>query len=547
MENQQLNQKEQNKIEPINPTNNKNINQNAESVDSNNYYNDRKVMIANKKNLGLNPYPHKFNQSMSLEKFSDKYKDLKPNDIVMEDVVNLTGRVEAVRDYKKLFFCTIVQNDFKLQFMFNLKLFKSDKQTEKEILDDFSSKVTSIKRGDIIGAVGYPGRTKTGELSLMSYEFQILTPCLRMLPTIHFGLANEELRQRKRYLDFIVNPQSKHPFKVRNTVIKFIRNYLDNMEFMEVETPILTPQAGGASAKPFITHRNDGNEQMVMRIATELYLKQLVVGGLDRVYEIGKQFRNESIDRTHSPEFTSVEFYMAYADYNDLFVMVEQIFSGLAMAIHGSYKIKCKPFDSTNDIEVEVDFTPPFARYDFISEIEKGSGYTLPQDLGSEETRLMLEKICTTFKIDCSPPRTNSRLLDKLAGHFIEPKCINPSFIVGHPLEMSPLAKPHRNDSRITERFELFMLGYEFSNAYTELNDPEIQRKTFEKQALAKANGDDEAQPVDEIFLDALEYGLPPTGGCGIGIDRLAMLLSGVKKIQDVILFPIMNNAQHCI
>lgn len=519
------------------------IDQEKETVNSeaNDYYNERKNMVISKKNAGINPYPHKFNQSLNLRDFSQKYAFLEPTQILENTIHSLTGRVEAVRDYKKLFFCTIVQDDFKLQFMFNLKFFKSDKTDEKEIFHDFSRQMTSIKRGDIIGAIGYPTRTKTGELSLIPFEFQILTPCLRMLPTSYIGVTNEELRQRKRYLDFIVNPQSKHPFKIRNIVINYIRSYLNNMNFMEVETPILTPQAGGASAKPFITHRNDGNEQMVLRIATELYLKQLVVGGFDRVYEIGKQFRNESIDRTHSPEFTSVEFYMAYADYNDLFTMVEEIFSGLAMMIHGSYKIKCKPFDSLDDTEVEVDFTPPFARYDFITEIEKGSGKTLPEDLGSEETRLILEQICMEFHVECSHPRTNSRLLDKLAGHFIEPKCINPSFIVGHPLEMSPLAKPDRNDPRITERFELFMLGYEFSNAYTELNDPEIQRKTFENQALAKSNGDEEAQPVDEIFLDALEYGLPPTGGCGIGIDRLAMLMSGVKKIQDVILFPIMK------
>lgn len=512
------------------------------TVDANSYYDDRKAMIKAKKEAGINPYPHKFNQTMTLVNFAKTYDNLKPTEMLDTVVEGLTGRVEAVRDYKKLFFCTIVQDDFKLQFMFNLKLFKSDKTEEKEIFRDFSNQVTAIKRGDIIGAVGYPGRTKTGELSLMPFSFQILTPCLRMLPSVHFGLTNEEMRQRKRYLDFIVNPQSKHPFKVRNTVISFIRKYLNDRDFMEVETPILTGQAGGAIAKPFTTFRNDGKENMVLRIATELYLKQLVVGGFDRVYEIGKQFRNESIDRTHSPEFTSVEFYMAYADYNDLIVMAEEIFSGLAMAIHGSYKIKCKPFDSTTDEEIEVDFTPPFAKFDFLTEIEKGSGKKLPSDLGSDETRMMLEEICSEFKIECSPPRTNSRLLDKLAGHFIEPKCINPSFIVGHPLEMSPLAKPDRNDPRITERFELFMLGYEFSNAYTELNDPEIQRKTFEKQALAKINGDEEAQPVDEIFLDALEYGLPPTGGFGIGIDRLAMLLSGVKKIQDVILFPIMNS-----
>lgn len=507
----------------------------------NDYYNERVAMIRHKKSCGINPYPHKFNQSMQLKQFVEKYNVLKNNEVVEDVIESLTGRVETVRDYKKLFFCTVVQGEHKLQFMFNLKNFKSQGDSDEEKLSDFVSQVTSIKRGDIIGAVGNPGRTKTGELSLLPSSFEILTPCLRMLPTVHSGIVNEELRQRKRYLDLIVNPQSRHPFKIRSSVIAYIRNWLNVRDFIEVETPVLTPQAGGAAATPFMTFHNDLKKPMAMRIAPELYLKQLVVGGFDRVYELGKQFRNESIDRTHSPEFTSLEFYMAYADYNDLLTIAEEIFSGVAMAIHGSFKIKCKPFDAVDDAEVEIDFTPPFARYNFLGEIEKGSGRTLPADLSSDETRLMLEDICKEFNVDCSLPRTTSRLLDKLAGHFIEPKCKNPSFIVGHPLIMSPLAKWDRNDPRITERFELFMLGYEFANAYTELNDPEVQRNTFEDQAKAKASGDSEAHGVDETFLDALEYGLPPTGGFGIGIDRLVMLMAGVKKIQDVILFPAMK------
>ena len=508
----------------------------------NDFYNDRRLMIAQRKANGENPYPHKFQPTMTLKQYADLYKHVECSVTLTDTVVSLAGRVKTLRDYKKLFFCTVTQGDSELQFMFNLANFKADENLDQQSkLENFIKQMKSMVRGDIIGATGYVGRTKTGELSLLPFEFKILTPCLRMLPTSHFGLTNEELRQRKRYLDLIVNPTSKHPFRVRTQVIKYIRNYLDNLDFSEVETPTLTPQAGGAIAKPFMTYHNDCKMNMALRIAPELYLKQLVVGGFDRVYELGKQFRNESIDRTHSPEFTSLEFYMAYADYADLMEMAETIFSGVAMHVHGSYKIKCKPFDSVDDVEVEVDFTPPFARYDFLKEIEMGSGKTLPDDLSSEETRLMLEDICTEFKVDCGHPRTNSRMLDKLAGHFIEPKCKNPSFIINHPLVMSPLAKWHRDDSRVTERFELFMLGYEFANAYTELNDPEVQRRTFEQQALAKANGDDEAQGIDETFIDALEYGLPPTGGFGIGIDRLVMLMAGVKKIQDVMLFPTMK------
>lgn len=508
----------------------------------NNFYEERRKMVNLQKENGVNPYPHKFEPTMTLSEYLIKYDYVNNNETLSDTIVSLSGRVKLLRDYKKLFFCTVTQGDTDLQFMFNLSNYKfKEGLNDKEKIDEFVRQMKLMARGDIIGATGYVGRTRTNELSLLPFEVKILTPCLRMLPTTHFGVTNEELRQRKRYLDLMVNPSSKNPFKIRSKVIKFLRDYLDNLNFTEVQTPILTPQAGGAIAKPFMTYHNDCKKHMALRIAPELYLKQLVVGGFDRVYELGNQFRNESIDRTHSPEFTSLEFYMAYADYNDLMVIAEEIFSGIAKTVHGSYIIKCKPFDSLDDTELEIDFTPPFKRYDFIKEIERSSGRKLPSNFSSEETRLMLEDICKEFNVDCTPPRTVSRLFDKLASHFIEPKCKNPCFIINHPVEMSPLAKPHRNDSRLTERFELFMLGYEFANAYTELNDPEIQRKTFEDQAKAKANGDDEAQEIDEPFIDALEYGLPPTGGFGIGVDRLVMLMSGVKKIQDVIFFPAMK------
>lgn len=508
-----------------------------------NYTVERYNVIKAIKQNGKNPYPHKYNQTMTLEKFKLKYDYVQNNESVESDILFLTGRIKNIRSSsKKLCFVVLSQEDTELQLMFSFLNAENNNQlSDTEKLEEFNKKIKMMVRGDIIGAKGFPSRTKTGELSLMPQSFEILTPCLKMIPTSHFGLADEELRQRKRYLDLMVNQTSKTPFKIRSKVIRFLRDYLDSKDFYEVQTPILTPQAGGAIAKPFMTYHNDCKKQMALRIAPELYLKQLVVGGFDRVYELGNQFRNESIDRTHSPEFTSLEFYMAYADYNDLLVMAEEIFSGIAFNIHGSYKIKCKQFDSVDDTEIEVDFTPPFARYDFIKEIENGSGIQLPDDLSSNETRLILENICDTFNVHCSDPKTNSRMLDKLAGHFIEPKCKNPSFIINHPLIMSPLAKWHRDDPRITERFELFMLGYEFANAYTELNDPEIQRFTFEAQAKAKANGDDEAQSIDEQFIDALEYGLPPTGGFGIGIDRLVMLMAGVKKIQDVIFFPTMK------
>jgi lysyl-tRNA synthetase class 2 len=524
-----------------NITNTENIKDNTNMSDSNeiSYGSERKNYVLQQKEASENPYPHHFNQTMQLKQYVEQYSPLE-NESVEQHIENISGRVESTRDYKKLFFCTIWQGDSKLQLMMNMSSFETQGNSNKEKERYFRQKVSNIKRGDIIGAIGNPCRSKTGELSLLTKSFKILAPCLKMLPTSHFGLTNDEERYRHRYIDLIVNKDSREIFYVRSKVIKFLRKYLDDREFMEVETPILAQQAGGAAAKPFKTYHNSNKTEMTMRIATELPLKQLVVGGFDRVYEIGKQFRNESIDRTHSPEFTSVEFYMAYADYNDLMNMAEDFFPKLAMHIHGSYKVKCKSFESDNEI-MEVDFTPPFARFDFVGELEKETSTIFPKDLSSEDARVFLDELCNKYNIECSSPRTTTRLLDKLAGHFIEPKCINPSFVINHPAIMSPLAKWHRDNANFSERFELFMLGHEFANAYTELNDPFVQREAFENQLKDKNSGDEEAQDVDNIFIDALECGLPPTGGFGIGIDRLVMLMAGTNRIQDVILFPAMK------
>ena len=275
---------------------------------------------------------------------------------------------------------------------------------------------------------------------------------------------------------------------------------------------------------------------MSLRIAPELYLKQLLVGGFEKVYELGPQFRNESRDRTHNPEFLSLEFYWSYIDYNKLLDVGEELISGLVKAITGSYIVNYQPKNSTTAIL--IDFTPPFKRLDLINELETETGSKFPSDLSTEDTRVFLDDLCEKFKIDCSYPRTTARLIDKLVGEFIEPHCVNPTYIMNHPLIMSPLAKPHRNNPQLTEWFELFINCFELCNAYTELNDPRIQRKNFELQANAKDNGDEEAQPIDENFIEALEYGLPPCGGFGLGIERMTMLLSNRDNIDDIILFP---------
>lgn len=510
--------------------------------EENSYFERVSKNVLELKQNGVNPYPHEFRVTSNVRSLCEKYNDIAPGTHLEQDIVRVAGRLEAKRESsKKLRFYTIVQDGSNIQIMANYKYYKfDDSMTEEDKGKKFVSDTGSISRGDIIGVVGFIGKSQKGELSVFPSEIQILSRCLRVIPSTHFGLKDEETRARKRYLDLLVNPSSRQVFLTRNKIIQYIRNFLNSLNFLEVQTPILTPQAGGATAKPFMTHHNDLDMEMALRIAPELYLKQLIVGGFDRVFEIGCQFRNESIDRTHSPEFTSLEFYMAYTDYNQLMTMAEELFSGIVMSLFGTLKVQCAKFDGTG--QIEVDFTTPFKRFDFVEEIENGCGEKLPADLGSEEANVVLSRICDTFGVKCQAPRTNARLLDKLAGHFIEVKCHNPSFIINHPLVMSPLAKWHRSNPFLTERFELFIMGYEFANAYTELNDPFVQRKTFEDQMVAKASGDDEAQQIDETFINALEYGMPPTGGFGVGIDRLVMLLTQSVKIQDVILFPAMRN-----
>jgi lysyl-tRNA synthetase class 2 len=311
---------------------------------------------------------------------------------------------------------------------------------------------------------------------------------------------------------------------------------LDDDAFLEVQTPVLTPQAGGAAAKPFMTYHNAHKMTMALRIAPELYLKQLIVAGFDRVYEIGPQFRNESKTYKHNPEFWSLEYYAVNKDYIDLMTDCENMLFAMVKSICGSHKISYMPHGKTEAIE--IDFTPPFKRLDMIDEIEKAIGEKIPTPYDSEDTRLFLIDVCTRFGVVCEMPQTLPRLFDKLAGHFVETQCLNPTFVIRHPAIMSPLAKWCRYNSQLTERFELFVNYFELCNAYTELNDSVVQRAAFEKQMKDKASGDDEAQAIDATFIDALEVGLPPTGGFGMGIERLVMLLSNRENIDDVIYFP---------
>ena len=489
----------------------------------------------NRVNSDIMNYPNYWPTTNSLKNIIFKFNHIEPGTRLHDSHESVIGRIMLKRaSGKKLYFYTILIEDTNFQIMSDLKSFHSEEEFHK--VNDL------IHRGDIVGVKGYIAKTKKGELSIVPLDMKILAPCLHMLPSLHFGVVDKELRYSNRYLDLMLNKEVRDIFKTRHKIIADLRNYLIERDFIEVETPVLANQAGGASAKPFITHHNAMKQDMFMRIAPELYLKQLVIGGLDRVFEIGKNFRNESIDTTHNPEFTACEFYMAGADYYKLIEMTQELLTNMIKKINGDLKLEW--------MGKEIDFSLPFKQVDMLDELENeikikinDEHFKLP-DINSENAEEEFMNLHSVLNIKPEPPYTLNRLVDNLVGELVEPKCIQPTFVMNHPRIMSPLAKPHRLDTSKTERFELFDNGKEICNAYTELNKPIVQKEMFDKIAKQKEDGDNEIPPSDESFVRALEYGLPPTAGWGIGIDRLTMILTNKDSIREVILFPTRNYNQ---
>ncbi len=438
-----------------------------------------------------------------------------------EKNVSLAGRLMSKRDMGKAFFADLMDDKGRIQ------LYVRVNDLGEESFGEF--KRWDI--GDIIGVEGFVFRTRRGEISVHCSSVRLLSKSLLPLPEKFHGLTDQETRYRQRYVDLIVNPEVRRTFEIRSSFIRHVRSYLDNRGYMEVETPVLNTISGGATARPFITHHNALDMDMYMRIATELHLKRLVVGGIERVYEIGRIFRNEGMDTKHNPEFTTVELYEAYADFNDMMDIFEEMLSGAAMDILGTYKLRWQGQD--------IDLTPGWERISMADAVKKYLGLDFMAVTSDEDAAELAKSVGVTLPE--GKEATWGNYLYECFDQRVEEKLIQPTFITMHPVDVSPLAKRSAKDPRLTERFEIFICRSEMGNAFSELNDPIDQKQRFQKQVEMRAKGDDEAGMMDEDFITALEYGLPPTGGMGIGIDRCVMMLAGVDSIREVILFPTMK------
>ena len=465
---------------------------------------------------GWQPFGHKYVVTHHSQDIADQFEDLSAN----ETIVQMAGRIMAIRGHGKTCFMDMQDKSGRIQ----LYVRKDAVGEEKYAL------IKLLEIGDIIGIRGTVFRTHMGELSIKAVDIEILAKSLRPLPEKWHGLKDVDTRYRQRYVDLIVNPDVRRTFVLRSKIIKSIREILDNRDFLEVETPIMNSIAGGAAARPFITYHNALDMQLYLRIAPELYLKRLIVGGMDRVYELGRVFRNEGIDIKHNPEFTSVEIYQAYADYTDMMDLTEVIVSQTAQKVLGTMKITYEG--------QEIDLTPPWPRMSMIEAVAKYTGQNFEGVTDVETARKMADAI----NVEYEPGFGVGKIINACFDEYVEDKLIQPTFITGHPKEVSPLAKSNPDNPEITDRFEGYIYGREICNGFSELNDPIDQYERFLKQVEERNAGDEEANMMDEDFINALEHGLPPTGGLGIGVDRLVMFLTDSSSIRDVLLFPHMRH-----
>ena len=476
----------------------------------------RREKLTNLQAEGQNPFViTRFDWDATSQQIKDNF------DAMEGKPVKVAGRLMSKRGMGKVSFCDLQDRDGRIQ------LYARQDEMDEEVYKKFKK----FDIGDIVGVEGEAFRTQRGEMSVRAHNITLLSKSLLPLPEKFHGLQDKELRFRQRYVDLMVNPEVKKNFVIRSQFIKFMRNYLDNMGYMEVETPVLNTIAGGAAARPFITHHNTLDIDMYMRIATELPLKRLIVGGMDRVYEIGRIFRNEGMDPKHNPEFTTVELYQAYADFHTMMDIAEGILAGAAKEINGSYQVEW--------MGEQIDLTPGWRRLTMVDAVKEYVGV----DFGAitDDAEAVAAAKAVGVELADAAEKTWGNALYACFDQKVEEKLIQPTFITMYPVEVSPLTKRSPADPRLTERFELFICHSELANAYSELNDPIDQRQRFEKQVEQRERGDDETEMLDEDFLTAMEYGMPPTGGMGMGIDRCVMLLTGADTIREVILFPTMK------
>ena len=488
---------------------------------------NRRQSLEELRKMGINPYPA---AEYPVNAYSEEIKN-NFDDNAAPRTVCIAGRLMSRRVMGKASFAELQDSKGRIQvYITRDDICPSD---DKELYNVVFKKLLDL--GDFIGVEGYVFRTQTGEISVHAQKLTFLSKSIRPLPVVkekdgevYDGFSDPELRYRQRYVDLIVNPDVKETFRKRSIIIKTLRDALDEAGYTEVETPILQPIAGGASARPFITHHNSLDIDLYLRIATELYLKRLIVGGFEGVYEIGKNFRNEGMDKNHNPEFTCMELYVQYKDYNWMMSFTESLLERICIAVNGSA-------ETVIDGKT-ISFKAPYRRLPILEAIREKTGYDL-SDKSEDEIRA----ICKELKMEIDETMGKGKLIDEIFGEFCEGTFIQPTFITDYPIEMSPLTKKHRDNPALTERFELMVNGKELANAYSELNDPIDQEERFQDQLRLSEKGDDEAMFIDQDFLRALQYGMPPTSGIGIGIDRLVMLMTGQSYIQEVLLFPTMR------